>query len=38
MTTPASRFFYRLAPEREALLAKAHMPYALSETRMAKLP
>jgi len=31
-----ARFFYRLEPEREALLAKTHMPYALSAARMAK--
>ena len=31
-----ARFFYRLEPEREAILAKTHMPYALSAARMAK--
>ena len=30
------RFWYRLEPEREPLLAKTHMPYALSAARMAK--
>ncbi len=28
--------YYRLVPEREALLAKTHMPYALSAARLAK--
>ncbi len=31
-----SAFYYRLVPEREALLAKTHMPYALGAARMAK--
>ena len=30
------RVYYRLVPERETLLAKTHMPYALSPERMAK--
>ncbi len=30
------RVYYRLVPEREAILAKTHMPYALSAGRMAK--
>jgi hypothetical protein len=30
------RFWYRLEPERELLLAKTHMPYALSPARMDK--
>ena len=30
------RFYYRLEPERETLLAKTHMPYLLSPGRMAK--
>jgi hypothetical protein len=30
------RFYYRLEPERETLLAKTHMPYLLSPARMAK--
>jgi hypothetical protein len=30
------RVHYRLVPEREALLAKTHMPYVLSPARMAK--
>jgi hypothetical protein len=30
------RFWYRLQPEREVLLAKTHMPYALSAGRMHK--
>jgi len=30
------RVYYRLVPEREAILAKTHMPYALSPERMAK--
>jgi hypothetical protein len=30
------RPFYRLVPEREAIVAKTHMPYALSPARMAK--
>jgi Fatty acid cis/trans isomerase (CTI) len=30
------RFWYRIEPEREALLAKTHMPYALSPARMHK--
>ena len=30
------RFFYRLQPEGEALLAKTHMPYALGASRMDK--
>jgi Fatty acid cis/trans isomerase (CTI) len=29
-------FWYRLVPEREALLAKTHMPYALGPSRMEK--
>jgi Fatty acid cis/trans isomerase (CTI) len=29
-------FHYRLVPEREAVLAKTHMPYALSASRMEK--
>jgi len=32
-----ARVHYRLVPEREALLAKTHMPYGLSPARMAKL-
>jgi hypothetical protein len=31
-----ARFYYRLVPERETLLAKTHMPYLLSPARMAK--
>ena len=31
-----ARFWYRLVPEREVILAKTHMPYALSPARMAK--
>ena len=31
-----ARFYYRLVPEREALLAKTHMPYLLSAARMVK--
>ena len=31
-----ARVYYRLVPERETLLAKTHMPYALSPERMAK--
>ena len=31
-----SAFYYRLVPEREALLAKTHMPYALNPARMDK--
>jgi hypothetical protein len=31
-----ARFWYRLSPEREVILAKTHMPYALSPARMAK--
>lgn len=31
-----ARFYYRLQPERESLLAKTHMPYALSPARMDK--
>jgi hypothetical protein len=31
-----ARPFYRLAPEREPIVAKTHMPYALSPARMAK--
>jgi hypothetical protein len=31
-----ARFWYRLEPEAEALLAKTHMPYALSAQRMDK--
>jgi len=31
-----ARFWYRLEPEREAILAKTHMPYALSPARMDK--
>jgi hypothetical protein len=30
------RFWYRLEPEREVILAKTHMPYALSPARMDK--
>ena len=30
------RFWYRLEPEREVLLAKTHMPYALNPARMDK--
>lgn len=30
------RFWYRLEPERELILAKTHMPYALSAARMDK--
>jgi len=30
------RFWYRLVPEREVILAKTHMPYALSPARMDK--
>jgi hypothetical protein len=30
------RFWYRLEPEREVILAKTHMPYALSPARMRK--
>jgi Fatty acid cis/trans isomerase (CTI) len=30
------RFWYRIVPEREVILAKTHMPYALSPARMAK--
>jgi hypothetical protein len=30
------RFWYRLEPEREVILAKTHMPYALSPQRMDK--
>jgi hypothetical protein len=30
-----SRVFYRLTPERETLVAKTHMPYALNPERMA---
>jgi len=30
------RVYYRLVPERETILAKTHMPYALSPDRMAK--
>jgi len=30
------RVYYRLVPDRETLLAKTHMPYALSPERMAK--
>jgi hypothetical protein len=30
-----SRVYYRLTPERETLLAKTHMPYALNPARMA---
>jgi hypothetical protein len=32
----SARFFYRLEPERETVLAKTHMPYALGPSRMAK--
>ena len=32
----SARFFYRLEPEREAVLAKTHMPYALGASRMEK--
>jgi hypothetical protein len=32
----AARFWYRLEPEREVILAKTHMPYALSPARMDK--
>lgn len=28
------RFYYRLVPERESIVAKTHMPYALSPARM----
>ncbi len=31
-----ARFWYRLEPEREVILAKTHMPYALNAARMAK--
>jgi hypothetical protein len=31
-----ARVYYRLEPERETILAKTHMPYALSAERMAK--
>ncbi len=31
-----ARFWYRLVPERELILAKTHMPYALSPARMDK--
>lgn len=31
-----ARVYYRLVPERETILAKTHMPYALSPERMAK--
>ena len=31
-----ARVYYRLVPEGEAILAKTHMPYALSPDRMAK--
>jgi hypothetical protein len=31
-----ARFWYRLEAEREVILAKTHMPYALSPARMAK--
>ena len=31
-----ARFWYRLEPEREVILAKTHMPYGLSPARMAK--
>jgi hypothetical protein len=31
-----ARFYYRLEPERETIIAKTHMPYALSAERMAK--
>ena len=31
-----ARFWYRLVPEREALVAKTHMPYALGPARMEK--
>jgi len=31
-----ARFWYRLEPEREVILAKTHMPYALSAQRMAR--
>ena len=31
-----ARFWYRLVPEREVILAKTHMPYGLSPARMAK--
>ncbi|MDM0028614.1 fatty acid cis/trans isomerase [Variovorax saccharolyticus] len=30
------RFYYRLVPERETIVAKTHMPYALGATRMAR--
>jgi hypothetical protein len=33
---PGARVYYRLEPERETILAKTHMPYALSAERMAK--
>jgi hypothetical protein len=32
-----ARVYYRIEPERETLLAKTHMPYLLSQARMAKL-
>jgi hypothetical protein len=31
-----SRVYYRLTPERETLVAKTHMPYALNPARMAR--
>jgi hypothetical protein len=31
-----ARFWYRLVPEREVILAKTHMPYALGPRRMAQ--
>ena len=31
-----ARFYYRLAEERETIVAKTHMPYALGATRMAR--
>lgn len=32
----AAKFYYRLVPEREVILAKTHMPYALNPARMDK--
>lgn len=32
-----ARVYYRIAPERETVVSKTHMPYALSPGRMAKL-
>ena len=31
-----ARVYYRLVPERETIVAKTHMPYALSAARMAR--